>query len=194
MLAVNAPRCVGFSSSHVTYVSLYAFSWPSPTASSTPTFIRFPASNSHPFNILPTELLLDIFRQLPIDSLLSLSSASRSLRALITEPAFLNQTIKAAVLGGSAFWVLPVTIVADEEKNARCIAMEWLTMVSSDNDVLTTESPFHSPSFPYLAFLHACYESDSMRNRKRLWNIVKQFDGLWRDYRLHGWQRDVFIV
>jgi hypothetical protein len=32
-----------------------------------------------------------------------------------------------------------------------------------------------------------------MRNRERLWDIVKQFDDLWRDYRLHIWQRDVFM-
>ena len=156
--------------------------------------MRFPTSPlSDPLSALPTELLFDILRQLPIRALLALSSVSRNLRALLTEPAFLNQTIKIAVLSGSEFWMLPVTTIAGEEERALHVAMEWLTTVSSDPDVLTTGSPFHSSAFPYLAFVHACYESDSMRNRQRLWNIVKQFDGLWRDYRLHGWQRDVFI-
>jgi hypothetical protein len=157
--------------------------------------MRFPTSHlSYPFSALPTELLLDIFRQLPIHTLLTLSSASRSLRTLITEPAFLNQILKAAVLAGSAFWILPVTTIAGEEKRAWSVAMEWLATVSSNNDVSVTESPFHSSLFPYFAFVHACYGSDSMRNRERLWNVVKQFDVLWRDYRLHGWQRDVFIA
>ncbi|KDR71955.1 hypothetical protein GALMADRAFT_253241, partial [Galerina marginata CBS 339.88] len=167
--------------------------WPSPSTSITPpTFMRFPASPlSQSFGAIPTELLLDIFRQIPIRSLLSLSSASRSLRTLITEPGFLNQTIKAAVLSGSEFWILPVAAIAGEQEQARNRALEWLATVSPDHDVPITESPFHSPSFPYLAFVHACYCSDSMRNRQRLWKIVKQFDFLWRDYRLHGWQRDV---
>ena len=169
------------------YINLSYSSWPSPTASSTCTFTRFPTSRlSDPFSALPTELLLDILQQLPIRTLLSLSSASRNLRVLITESSFLNQTIKATVLGGSEFWILPVTTLPGEEERARQVAMNWFTTASSDHP-LTTESPFHSPSFPYLAFVHACYESDSMRNRQRLWNIVKQFDGLWRDYRLHGW-------
>jgi F-box-like len=110
-----------------------------------------------PFSALPTELLLLIFRQLPIPSLLALSTASRSLRALITEPGFLNQTIKAAVLAGSADWILPVTTIAGEEERACCTAIEWLaTIASSDNAALSVESPFHSPLFPYFAFVHAC--------------------------------------
>lgn len=54
------------------------------------------------------------------------------------------------------------------------------------------ESLFSS-QFPYLRFLHACWESDSMMNRKRLWGMVKQFDGLWREYRLHGWEVNRFF-
>ena len=194
MLAVNAPRYVCLSL-FAYYINLLSFSWPSPTVSPTPTFMRFHTSPlREPFSDLPAELLFDILRQLPIRDLLALSSVSRNLRALLTEPAFLNQTIKDAVLSGSEFWILPVTTIAGEEERALHVAKEWLAAASSDRDVLTTESPFHSSAFPYLAFVHACYESDSMRNRQRLWNIVKQFDGLWRDYRLHGWQRDVFIV
>jgi hypothetical protein len=146
-----------------------------------------------PFGALPTELLLVILSQLPIPSLLALSAASRNLRALITEPGFLNQVVKAAVLTGSAFWILPVKTIAGEEERAQHTAMEWLATVSSESSTFDVKSPFRSASFPYFAFVHACYESDSMRNRERLWNIVKQFDDLWRDYRLHGWQRGVFV-
>ncbi|KDR71471.1 hypothetical protein GALMADRAFT_253776 [Galerina marginata CBS 339.88] len=173
--------------------------WPSPTSESTPAFtfmqlVTSPLDDSNPFSALPTELLLDIFRHLPIRALFSLSSASRSLRSLITEPAFLNQVIKAAVLTGAEFWVLPVASIPGEEERARVVAMEWLSAVSPDHDVPITEPPFHSASFPYLAFVRACYASDSMRNRQRLWDIVKQFEELWRDYRLYGWERDVFIT
>ena len=192
-LSVRPDMYVLFSLIRALYSSL-TFSWPSPTASPGPTFMAFTDSGSaSPFTALPTELLILIFRELPIPALLSLSAVSRSLRALITEPTFLNQTFKAAVMGGSTFWILPVPAIADEEERARRTAMEWLSTTSSDCAALNVESPFHSPLFPYLSFIHACYESNSMRNRERLWNNVKQFDVLWRDYRLHGWQRDVFI-
>jgi len=36
-----------------------------------------------------------------------------------------------------------------------------------------------SPRFPAYAFVRACYESDSMMNRKRLWGIVKQVEEIW---------------
>ena len=174
---------------------LIASSWPSPTVtSSPPKFTRFPTSPLRdPFNALPTELLLIILSQLPIPALFTLSATSRNLRTLITEPAFLNQVIKGSVLEGSGFWILPVTTVAGEEDRARCTGMEWFATVSADNSALVVESPFHSALFPYFSFVHACYESDSMRNRERLWKIVKQFDDLWRDYRLHGWQQDLSI-
>jgi hypothetical protein len=102
---------------------------------------------------------------------------------------------KTAVLSGSLFWILPVATLPGEENRARRIAMEWpgLAMVSSAQDALVVELPFHAALFPYVAFVHACYKSENMQNRERLWKIVKQFDGLWRDYRLHGWQRDIFI-
>lgn len=48
------------------------------------------------------------------------------------------------------------------------------------------------PHFPALAFIAACWSSDSMMNRKRLWGQVRQFEGLWQEYRLHGWQVNRF--
>lgn len=50
-----------------------------------------------------------------------------------------------------------------------------------------------SPHFPRLAFVRECWASDSMRNRRRLWGQVAQFEELWRDYRLHGWRVDRFF-
>ena len=145
--------------------------------------------------MLPTELLLEIFSQIPISSVLSLSAASTSLRTLITGTDLLNQVMRTAVFKGPAFWILPVKTIPEEEELAEAIALEWLHSVTEKKSALAggCKSAFQSGSFPYAAFVHACYESDSMRNRERFWRIVKQFDNLWRDYRLHGWQRDVFI-
>lgn len=54
------------------------------------------------------------------------------------------------------------------------------------------QSLIFSPQFPALAFVAACWSSDSMKNRRRLWSQVRQFEELWKDYRLHGWQADRF--
>lgn len=196
MLAFNAARYVSPIVCLIKHWLRSAFSWPSPNASSTPTFTQpgLTSGLSDRFLQLPTEIRLEILRELPIRDLLALSSASRSLRASITEPAFLNQVIKEAVLRGSEFWILPVAAIPGEVERAWEVANQWLVMASSNRarEVQPTKSPFNSPSFPFVAFVHACYGSDSMRNRQRFWNIVKQFDGIWRDYRLNGWQRDVF--
>lgn len=49
------------------------------------------------------------------------------------------------------------------------------------------------PVFPLYAFVRACHLSDSMRARRRRWELIRQFDGLWAAYRTHGWERDDFI-
>jgi hypothetical protein len=196
MLAFNAARYVSPIVCLNKHRLRSAFSWPSPNASSTPTFTQpsLTSGLSDRFLQLPTEIRLEILRELPIRDLLALSSASRSLRASITEPAFLNQVIKEAVLMGSEFWILPVAAIPGEVERAWEVANQWLKMASLNRarEVQPTKSPFNSPSFPFVAFVHACYGSDSMRNRQRFWNIVKQFDGIWRDYRLNGWQRVIF--
>ena len=49
-----------------------------------------------------------------------------------------------------------------------------------------------SPDFPRLSFIRACWDSDFMMNRKRLWGQVKRFDVLWRNYRTNGWRHPRF--
>lgn len=62
-----------------------------------------------------------------------------------------------------------------------------------DDDIPQHHLPLWEHSFPTVAFVRACYESDSMRSRQRRWYIIKQFDVLWSNYRQHGWERDVFV-
>lgn len=49
-----------------------------------------------------------------------------------------------------------------------------------------------SPHFDRIAFVRACWQSDSMMNRRRLWGQAKQFEALWTKHRKHGWQVDRF--
>ncbi|KAI0659107.1 hypothetical protein C8Q70DRAFT_150960 [Cubamyces menziesii] len=48
------------------------------------------------------------------------------------------------------------------------------------------------PAFPLLIFLRAYCGSGSMRARQRRWELVKQFDVLFTNYRRDGWERDDF--
>ncbi|PSR76742.1 hypothetical protein PHLCEN_2v8227 [Hermanssonia centrifuga] len=148
---------------------------------------------------LPNELLLLILRELPLPSLLALSSTCRSLRALITEPSFMDCVLKEAILRGSLKWILPVSSYKDEVQSCYESLRLWHPAVSescqSDGDLID-ESDLNallvSPQLPRIAFVRACWESDSMMNRKRLWGLVKQFEAVWRSYRLHGWEVDRF--
>lgn len=157
MLAVDATRHVSdiFVQVNVGLALTSTFSWPTPRDGTVvPKFTRFRASLlAERFGVLPTELLLEIFSRLPIPSLLALSAPSRSLRALITEPHFLNQVLKAAVLGGSAFWILPVRTIPGEEKRAEERGVEWLGTVRGvrDGDQCFARNRFHT--FP--SYMHA---------------------------------------
>ncbi|KAI0330655.1 hypothetical protein GY45DRAFT_1434485 [Cubamyces sp. BRFM 1775] len=50
------------------------------------------------------------------------------------------------------------------------------------------------PAFPLLTFLRAYRDSDSMRARHRRWELIKQFDVLFKNYRRDGWERDDFCL
>jgi hypothetical protein len=108
------------------------------------------------------------------------------------EPHTFNQIIRELVFKGSLRWILPVEGVYDEVERMDGAAKKWLSTYDTSIQASTVSKPLASPSFPYYPFLRQCYRSDSMKNRLRLWGIIKQFDDIWADYCLHGWQRDVF--
>lgn len=169
---------------------------------------------------MPNEILLPILYDLPIYDLLSLSATCRSLRRLIVDPPFLNRVLQEAILRGSFRYVLPVHKLRDEEERAYEAIRLWLPEAvrpaeiddgrdqeSDEDNVAETEENSEEPEqvippvkpiildpqFPALPFVRACVSSDSMRNRRRLWRMVKQFEKLWRMYRLNGWEVDRFF-
>jgi hypothetical protein len=118
------------------------------------------------------------------------------------EPHTFNLIIREALFHGALRWVLPVNGAYDETERMDDVARKWLSThgtlsddtVSPQASIHGVVTPLASLYFPHYAFLRECYKSDSMMNRKRLWGIVKQFDAIWTDYRLNGWERDVFYV
>src|ERR1700683_3150063 len=147
------------------------------------------------FHPLPTEIMQHILQNVPLQSILALSSASRSLQNLPPDPPYLKQVLKQAIIGGSLRWILPVETLPGEVQSALNAFSTWSDKSSpvvlegiASCKLESILQLLALPSFPHFQFTRACFDSDSMMNRKRLWGIVKQYDGLWRDYRLRGYE------
>ncbi|KAH7915361.1 hypothetical protein BJ138DRAFT_998127 [Hygrophoropsis aurantiaca] len=181
--------------------------WPSPTAEEVPQhFTRHNEDINKAetlFDKLSAQLLLTIARELPVPSYLALSATCGSLRRRLTESVLLNRVLKEMIAVGSLQWVRPVNAMPGELENATSIDKEWLSTVSDNEGSLANNesvildgskgtSVFQSANFPYFTFVHACFTSDSMNNRRRLWENTKQFERLWKAFRLYGWEVDRF--
>jgi hypothetical protein len=78
----------------------------------------------------------------------------------------------------------PVNGVKREVNRANTTAKGWVSVPSG----LASESIFDSKQFPFAPFIGECLKSRSMRNRRRVWKIYKQYRELWQgmDERLEG--------
>jgi hypothetical protein len=110
--------------------------------------------------------------------------------------------MKVAITSGHLRWILPVDAMPGEVDRAHETFSQWTSVYSAQNETAVEESSSHPecnspcllPHFPRLAFVHACFHSDSMMNRKRIWGIVKQYDVLWMAYRTNGWYNNRFYT
>jgi F-box domain len=151
------------------------------------------------FDVLPVELLLVILGHLSLSSYLSVSATCKSLRSHLTAPGFIDTIIKTAIASGYLRWISPVDAMRGEVNRANEIFSQWRSVYSTKNPKepnpnSNVPNPLLLIDFPRLAFVHACFRSDSMKNRKRIWGIVKQYDALWIEYRTNGWQKDMFYT
>lgn len=105
-----------------------------------------------------------------------------------------------AVVIATGRLLLHISDVNARIEHANEIFNQWVT-VYVPQGVTSGEKPpssseahtlLYSPHFPRLAFVRACFQSDSMMNRKWIWGIVKQFDALWRDYPTNSMQEKMF--
>ena len=95
---------------------------------------------------------------------------------------------------GERHWKLPSRDVPTESERASAAIEQWYKdpVVGEKPSFSSPISTLQFPGFPLLDFVCACFRSDSMRNRERIWNNVKQFETLWRAYRTNGWEVDRF--
>jgi hypothetical protein len=160
---------------------------------------------------LPVELLPDILQRLELREMFALSSSCKLLYGRILNRATFKCGIRQAMTSpdGALRWIYPL-VAFRKEWNIACDAMEtWLSHPKQQDavavdipaishsdlypDNTSRMLPLFNPRFPMLAFLRAYYSSEQMRARRRRWDIIKQFDVLWTDYRRDGWEGDVFV-
>ncbi|KAH8818600.1 hypothetical protein DL96DRAFT_1749596 [Flagelloscypha sp. PMI_526] len=103
----------------------------------------------------------------------------KSMRNLLThENVFVSMLHKMVHLG-SLRWVKPCAMVEGEVEAARGSLLTWIGPPNAE-ECYREEEPLLSPRFLWIPFIHACLRSsDSIRNRKRLWDMAKQLEGMW---------------
>ncbi|KAF7305271.1 F-box domain-containing protein [Mycena chlorophos] len=109
---------------------------------------------------LPPEVLLQILALVPHGGLWRLMTTSR--RILIHLLTLLDEVLWYHVHHGDLRWLLPVSSVPGEVQRA-AQALGGQSMASRE--------------FPFSTYLPVCLASDSMKNRRRMWNIAQQFCG-----------------
>ncbi|KAJ8454994.1 hypothetical protein ONZ45_g19091 [Pleurotus djamor] len=177
--------------------------WPTPSNPQLEplTSLNWPSTNRETtcLRVLPDELLHHIAIELDISSFLTFSSSCYELRMRLFSPEFSDSLFHTHVLSetGSLQWILPVESCPGELDRASCAVKQWLPAPKGAYlvQVQSPSSLFDDPSlpFPYFHFVRACHLSMSMMNRRRLWGMMKQFQCIWEDYRVNGWEVDRFF-
>jgi len=121
------------------------------------TLIELPIANTalSAVESLPFELLCAITEQLPMASLLSLSSTSRTLRAMLLGLEADRNAIARGWIMRSAPWYIPVAVSGDDGPRFEMgrVCDPW-------------------------SYMRRCVSSGSMRNRVRIWKVAEQIDKL----------------
>jgi len=170
---------------------------------------------------IPHEILFHIMGQVQsLGDYFSVARSSKPLFHVLMDTSNLNRVLKemSSTPSGFLFWLRPVPDMPGDLENATCALSAWLSSrakaksgqlptcvdpmnegkpVGTDTDVTSQhvlDSPLDDLSFPYIPFVRSCFESPSMKNRRRLWGQVKQVERVWREYRVHGWKVDRFGV
>ncbi|KAF8873058.1 hypothetical protein CPB84DRAFT_1753386 [Gymnopilus junonius] len=164
-------------------------------------FTQFPMTTipSDTLKPFPSSVLFNIAQfSDSVVTYFTLARSSKRLYNTLTDSSFLNNALKsmASRPSGCLFWVRPVTTMHGEEKKAYDAISTFLlrTEAAEQDSDSSPLSLFDHKDFPWYYFVRRCFESDSMINRKRIWGQVKQLEGIWRDYRIHGWEVDRFGV
>ncbi|KAH8824500.1 hypothetical protein DL96DRAFT_1682696 [Flagelloscypha sp. PMI_526] len=128
------------------------------------------------FLALPLELMLEILSRLSLSEALEVSSTCKRLRNQIVQEGSLTTLVRGMIQDGDLQWIQPCSLVENEIEKANAALITWF-------DDKNCANPLQSHSFPILPFLHACFlKSGSMKNRHRIWRMIKQLERQWIAY------------
>ncbi|KAH8826290.1 hypothetical protein DL96DRAFT_1607635 [Flagelloscypha sp. PMI_526] len=139
----------------------------------TPTFRTFEAiaRNQPPMLTLPPELLFQIFSSMSLVDLLNISSTSKSMRQIVTDREFFSALLRVMMLNPNGIFA------GSNLENANKALRSWI-----HEDTSETLNPLQVPGFPFMEFVYTCLvHSGSMKNRKRIWEMIKQVEALLDD-------------
>jgi hypothetical protein len=141
---------------------------------------------------LPPEIRYQIFKILSIKDILAFSATCRLVYH--RENPVILSIIRHRILDprGDLHWFLPVNTVKDDVQNFSEATIRPVKWTNGPETAQMLASIIMDPQFPLLAYLGANYPTDSMRNRRRLWRIAKQFRTEWRKYRTKGYEYNIF--
>jgi hypothetical protein len=141
---------------------------------------------------VPTEIVLEILSKLSIGEVFSFASSCRNLYHQFGNPAFISLLLRTQLRRplSSSYWFLPVATVKGEvEKFYQAFDESWASKSEAKTSNSADSSIVFHPDFPLFEFFRINYDTDSMKNRRRLWRISQQFRGEWYKYRTEGMQR-----
>ncbi|KAF8154075.1 hypothetical protein B0H34DRAFT_625295, partial [Crassisporium funariophilum] len=144
--------------------------------------------------LLPPDILTEFLSWLPdLKSYLALSRTSRMFFNSLTNTSTFNRVLRRMSKDPSRclYWLRPVNALDGEVVKANEALFTWYNPSANDTQ-LESASPLDDVKFPWVGFIRACHNSDSMRNRQRIWGQIKQVEHAWRDYRINGWRVDRF--
>ncbi|PVF98447.1 hypothetical protein CPB86DRAFT_705323, partial [Serendipita vermifera] len=152
--------------------------------------------NATTWDKVPEELIFEIFMNLSLKDIISFVSSCRYLYRRFGNPTFLASAVRILLRSpqSSIYWFMPVATVNGEvQKFCEACNQSW-SSESNEPAARTLDgvSVVFAPNFPLFQFFQANYCTDSMRNRRRIWNIVQQFRQEWYKYRTEGYEYDVF--
>ncbi|KAJ7766386.1 hypothetical protein DFH07DRAFT_1013659 [Mycena maculata] len=145
--------------------------WPTEPSSSSISMAALEPATHSILHTLPPEVLVQILYLVSLSDLLSLLQSSRGISGLVY--SLLDEILWHQVHHGDLRWVLPVRGVKDEVERANSAVKGWY------GNPAGLASAFDSREFPFARFMLECARSNSMRNRRRLWLIYKQYKVLW---------------
>ena len=141
------------------------------------------------------EVLVQIFGWLPsVGTYLALKLVSKRMHDLVVDSKFTAMVYREMLqpdFNRGLYWLYPIEQKPGEYDNFVNSLKTW---IASGSNVAGSGRLIFSHEFPVIQFVYALYVEDSPRNRRRLWNNVKQLREVWVDYRLNGWKVNRFGV